>query len=93
MTELSQLMMMLPSEDAPVKKRYSMPDPDVLAGACARLNHTTFSGQEMDRADVRKVLMLAQGYLVLTRSDAGQMGNISRLRDIWRARRKRGSAR
>jgi Fe-S cluster assembly ATPase SufC len=94
MTEQRQpLMMKLPSEESPVDLQYSMPDPDALCDAYARLNHATFSGQEMDRADVRQVLMLAHGYLVLTQSEAGQCGNINRLRDIWRVRRDRRPAR
>jgi hypothetical protein len=84
--------MTLPSEDAPPDERYSMPDPDADLEAFVRLRAAAFDPDRphADINDIRAVLSLANGYLDLTRGEAGQEVNVKRLRDIWRERRRRG---
>lgn len=76
------------------RKRYSMPDPDVLHDAYGRVRRAAFGNVfdgegEIDAADLRRVLMLAQGYLDLTTYVLGQECCVGKLRDVWRARRAR----
>jgi hypothetical protein len=82
----------LPSEDSPQSKRYSMPDPDGPASdAYERLYHAVYyDSRTPDLADVKEVLQLASGYLDLTTYEMGQECCVGKLRDIWRARRRRG---
>jgi hypothetical protein len=83
-------IMRLPSADAPESKRYTMPDPDGLHDAYQRLREAAYYDMPMDREDVKDVLGLAEGYLGLTTYELGQECCVGKLRDIWRARRRRG---
>jgi hypothetical protein len=82
----------LPSADLPQSDRYQMPDPDgELGEAYERLYHQAYLDQPLSREDVKDVLMLAHGYLDLTTYDLGQECCVGKLRDIWRARRRRAA--
>jgi hypothetical protein len=81
--------MRLPSDDAPPRERYTMPDPDGLSDAYQRLREAAYHDTHMSRDDVKAVLMLAEGYLGLTTYEMGQECCVAKLRDIWRARRRR----
>jgi len=41
----------------------------------------------VDRSDLVRLLMLADGYLVLAAGPGGQELMVGKLRDLWRARR------
>jgi hypothetical protein len=86
----------LPSPDAPESERYVMPDPYALHEAYARVHHASyrgiFYGEDLKRDDVKAVLELARGYLDLTTYPLGQETCVGKLRDIWRALRKRTKA-
>ena len=78
-------------------RRYAMPDPDDLRESYDSVRQAVHPGSyawplpdrvTVDRAELARVLTLAQGYLVLT-TDGGQEQMVGKLRDVWRARRAR----
>ena len=82
--------------DAPDRRGdYLMPDPEHGAEAYRSLYGAAFDGSGSDgdvvvtRTELRRVLALASGYLTLTTYELGQEHCVGKLRDIWRARRKR----
>jgi hypothetical protein len=87
---ITRKRLQLPSDDAPERERYTMPDPVALADAYERLYHAAYLGQPLSTDDVKDVLQLASGYLDLTTYELGQECSVGKLRDIWRALRRRG---
>lgn len=82
-------VLQLPTADAPANKRYVMPDPDALMEVYQRLHEAAYHDLPISTADVKDVLLLAEGYLNLTTYELGQECCVAKLRDIWRARRAR----
>ncbi len=83
-------MLRLPTADAPQSERYAMPDPDALIDAYYRLYRSVWYDKTAPNdEDIKSVLILADGYLGLTMYELGQECCVSKLRDIWRARRAR----
>jgi hypothetical protein len=84
----------LPHDETDERKRYSMPDVDELHDAYIRLYRAVWYDHEgaPDIEDIKRVLMLANGYVSLTTYELGQECCVGKLRDIWRARRHRGPA-
>lgn len=82
----------LPHGETDERRRYTLPDPDALTDAYARAYRDVYyESREPDIADVKRLLMLARGYLDLTTYVLGQETCVGKLRDVWRARRARKS--
>jgi hypothetical protein len=91
--------MLLPHGETEERKRYAMPDPDALGPSYGRLYDATWYRHpfgtplpetiEVSREDLRRLLSLANGYLTLTTYELGQEHCVSKLRDVWRARKAR----
>jgi hypothetical protein len=91
--------MRLPHGEHLPEDGYAMPDPDELREAYDRVRALAFPGVgrgggvddpvTLTCGDLRRVLTLAQGYLVLT-TYGGQEQMVGKLRDVRRARRARG---
>lgn len=79
----------LPDSSAPPEERYAMPDPDALCESRSRLRRAAYGDGTVDIKDVKRVLWLADGYIDLTMYELGQECCVEKLRDIWRARRRR----
>lgn len=89
------LHMDLPHGETHRDKVYSMPDPDGLIGAYENVRERVYHPEwklDPTREDLKRVLMLAEGYLDLTTYTLGQECCVGKLRDIWRARRARGES-
>lgn len=73
---------------------YSFPDPDGLVDAYQRVRDGVYYKADAgpDPEDLKRVLSLAEGYLELTTYELGPAHCGRKLQDIWRARKRRGSA-
>lgn len=88
----------LPHDETDPIKIYSMPDPDALRERYATAREKTFPGFGeggqtvlLTYEEACGLIALAEGYLDLTTYILGQECCVSKLRDIWRARRERQS--
>lgn len=89
------LRVTLPHGETDPRKTYSLPNPEALRPARDRVRHAcypqpAFSAPDqitVDRSDLVRLLMLADGYLVLAAGPGGQELMVGKLRDLWRARR------
>jgi hypothetical protein len=71
-----------------------MPDPDIgvsLYESAYRAYYYSGSNRELPHELVVALFTLAQGYLDLTTYELGQEHCVAKLRDIWRARKAKGS--
>lgn len=89
---MKPLRITLPHAETDELRRYSLPDPDVLADAHdAVYRHHFYRERPPTREEITRVLMLARGYLDLALNERGQESSVGKLRDLWRARRARAA--
>jgi hypothetical protein len=80
--------MRLPHDETDMRKRYTLPDPDVLGDSVTIAHRYLYYGErEPTKVEWQNVVALAEAYFFLTTYTLGQEHCVEKLRHVWRARR------